>query len=192
IMHRLLAGEKLTYEGSYYQTNSAKLYSPPLHQVPIYIAAGGQQTAALAGQIADGIIVSVKSASDTLSEIIAPASQQAGQKKFDLVASHWSVYAKDSQEAWQALQPWRGLRAPSRDRATNPVVLQKEADSLPRDQVLASYNILGSADDFVKAYQPLVKGLGADIIGFQTTAIDQAALIRMVGKDVLPRLKMLK
>ena len=30
IMRRLLDGEKLTYEGTYYKTDRAKLYSPPV------------------------------------------------------------------------------------------------------------------------------------------------------------------
>jgi coenzyme F420-dependent glucose-6-phosphate dehydrogenase len=35
IMRRLLDGEKLTFDGEYYQTDRAKLYSPPLGLVPI-------------------------------------------------------------------------------------------------------------------------------------------------------------
>ncbi|MFQ5947746.1 MAG: LLM class flavin-dependent oxidoreductase, partial [Acidimicrobiia bacterium] len=41
IMRRLLDGEKLTYQGTYYRTDRAKLYSPPVGRVPIWMAAGG-------------------------------------------------------------------------------------------------------------------------------------------------------
>ena len=34
IMRRLLDGEKLTYDGAYYKTDRAKLYSPPIGSVP--------------------------------------------------------------------------------------------------------------------------------------------------------------
>ncbi|MCI0544741.1 MAG: TIGR03557 family F420-dependent LLM class oxidoreductase, partial [Actinobacteria bacterium] len=50
IMRRLLDGEKLTYEGVYYRTDRAKLYSPPLGPVPILLAAGGPKSATLAGE----------------------------------------------------------------------------------------------------------------------------------------------
>ena len=55
IMRRLLDGEKLTYEGAYYQTDRAKLYSPPIGPVPILLAAGGPKSAALAGESAQGV-----------------------------------------------------------------------------------------------------------------------------------------
>ena len=35
IMNALLSGEKLTFDGEFYTTDRAKLYSPPLHPVPI-------------------------------------------------------------------------------------------------------------------------------------------------------------
>ena len=41
IMRRLLDGEKLTFPGRYYQTDRARLYSPPLGRVAIWMAAGG-------------------------------------------------------------------------------------------------------------------------------------------------------
>ncbi len=50
IMRRLLDGEKLTYEGSYYRTDRAKLYSPPIGKVPIWMAAGGPKSAELAAR----------------------------------------------------------------------------------------------------------------------------------------------
>lgn len=49
IMHRLLAGEKLDYKGEYYTTDKARLYSPPVRPVPIWMAAGGPKSAAFAG-----------------------------------------------------------------------------------------------------------------------------------------------
>jgi len=43
IIRKLLSGEKLNYNGKYYKTNKAKLYSPPLSKLPIYMAAGGSK-----------------------------------------------------------------------------------------------------------------------------------------------------
>ena len=53
IMRRLLDGEKLTFEGTYYRTDRAKLYSPPIGRVPIWMAAGGPKSAALAAKHAE-------------------------------------------------------------------------------------------------------------------------------------------
>ena len=41
IMHRLLEGEKLDFEGDWYTIDKARLYSPPPRKTPIWMAAGG-------------------------------------------------------------------------------------------------------------------------------------------------------
>src|SRR5207302_10270374 len=89
IMRRLLDGEKLDFAGEFYRTRAAKLYSPPLGRVPIWMAAGGEQSAALAGRIADGLIVSVKAPREAREQVIDPfsrAAQAADRPKPTVVA----------------------------------------------------------------------------------------------------------
>ncbi len=192
IMVHLLNGEKLSFNGEYYKTTNAKLYSPPLHHLPILVAAGGPQSAALAGEKADGLIVSVKDVDETKQQVIAPAQTAAKDKRLTLVATHWSVYGSDEKEAWEALKPWRGLRAPSRADADDPEELQQEADQLKRSDILSRYHLARSPQDLISAYQPLVRDLHADVVGFQCTSVDQEALIELIGGEVLPRLRALK
>jgi coenzyme F420-dependent glucose-6-phosphate dehydrogenase len=192
IMRRLLDGEKLTYEGEYYRTDRAKLYSPPIGPVPIWMAAGGPKSAALAARLADGIITSVKVPEETLERVIAPArdaADEAGRPHPRVLASRWSVFARDHDEAWKALTAWRGLRAPGRLEAVDPADLRERADSMDRDEILSRYSYVASADDYVETYLPLVTGIGADIVAIQTTSLDQEATIDMLGAEVLPRLR---
>jgi coenzyme F420-dependent glucose-6-phosphate dehydrogenase len=123
IMRRLLDGEKLTYEGHWYTTDRAMLYSPPLKRVPIWMAAGGPKSAALAARLADGVITSVKIPADTIEAVITPgkeAAEAAGRPAPRVLATRWSIYAENDDEAWQALLAWRGLRAPGRLEAVDP------------------------------------------------------------------------
>ena len=46
IIRGLLAGEKLDFTGAYYRPDKARLYSPPVGRVPIWMSAGGPQSAA--------------------------------------------------------------------------------------------------------------------------------------------------
>lgn len=192
IMNRLLNGEKLSFRGQYYMTDNAKLYSPPLHPIPILVAAGGPQTATLAGEKADGVIVSVKDATETKEQVIGPAQAAAKDKKLILAATHWSVYASNEEEAWLALKPWRGLRAPSRAEAIDPEELQREADQLKQSDILMRYHMSRSPQDLISAYLPLVRDLHADIIGFQCTSVDQVGLIELIGREVLPKLRAIR
>lgn len=194
IIHKLLQGEKVSYHGNYYTTENAKLYSPPLQDMQIFMAAGGPKSGLLAAEFADGIIISVKNPEESKNKILTPTkekAQQSGKKSFPVVASRWTIYAHSDDEAWQALQAWRGLRAPSRDSATDPEKLQEEADALPKVEILSKYTIVKSADEYIEQYMPLIKEVQADIVAIQTTGPDQEAIIQMLGKEVLPSLKSL-
>ena len=192
IMRRLLDGEKLTFDGDYYVTDRAKLYSPPLGPVPILMAAGGPKSATLAGEKAQGVITSVKDPADTVERVIEPlrkAANESGKPDPTVLATRWSLFAADEDEAWEALHSWRGLRAPGRLEAVDPQELREKADELPRDDVLSRYSLVNSIEEVVETYRPLVDDLGADIVTFQMASLDQPALIALLGEEVVPRLR---
>jgi coenzyme F420-dependent glucose-6-phosphate dehydrogenase len=193
IMHRMLAGEKVTFHGEYYTTETAKLYSPPKGSVPILMAAGGPKSAAFAGTYADGLITSVKDPADTVAKVIAPyrkASTEAGKEHL-VLATRWTVLADGADAAWEALSSMRGLRAPGRLEATDPMELRLKADEMDRDEVLASYTVVAGAAGLIDAYQPLVTDVGADIVSVQVMSQDPFATIELIGKEVLPELRKL-
>jgi coenzyme F420-dependent glucose-6-phosphate dehydrogenase len=106
-----------------------------------------------------------------------------------VLATRWSLFASSEEEAWQALHSWRGLRAPGRLEAVDPKDLREMADELPREDVLGRYSIVDTVDHIVDLYRPLVEDLGADIVTFQMASLDQPELIRLLGSEVLPRLR---
>lgn len=192
IMRRLLDGEKLTYEGRWYRTDRARLYSPPLRHLPIWMAAGGPKSAALAAEWADGIITSVKVPADTFEQVISPAraaAAEAGRPAPRILATRWSLHAASEEEAWAALTSWRGLRAPGRLEAVDPMDLRITADEMPREEILGRYAIVADADAIVATYRELVEDVHADVVTFQIASLDQEATIRMLGAEVLPRLR---
>lgn len=192
IMRKLLDGEKLTFKGDYYETDRAKLYSPPLGDVPILMAAGGPKSATLAGQKAQGVVTSVKDPAETIERVVNPlreAASQSGNPDPTVLATRWSLFAADEDEAWRALYSWRGLRAPGRLDAVDPQTLRERADELPREDVLGRYTMVNTVDEIVETYKPLVDVLGADIVTFQMASLDQPALIELLGTEVLPRLR---
>jgi G6PDH family F420-dependent oxidoreductase len=194
IMRRLLDGEKLTFAGEYYRTDRARLYSPPLGRVPIWMASGGPKSAVLAAEFADGIITSVKVPAGSLADVIDPARQAAadlGRPAPRVLATRWAIHAGSENDAWKALSSWRGLRAPGRLEAVDPQDLREKADAMPRSEVLGRYAIVPDAAAMIAAYRPLVEEVGADIVTFQVTSLDQEATIRMIAAEVLPALRAL-
>lgn len=192
IMRRLLDGEKLTYEGEYYRTDRARLYSPPTRRVPILMAAGGPKSARLAGRKADGVIVSVKDPAEAVERVIGPVREEAaarGRPAPAVLTSRWALLAGDEDEAWRALFSWRGLRAPGRLEAVDPMILRERADALPRSEVLGRYVRAARAEEIVDLYLPLIEEIGADVVTIQMAAVDQEALIELLGAEVLPALR---
>ncbi|MEX1249252.1 MAG: TIGR03557 family F420-dependent LLM class oxidoreductase, partial [Acidimicrobiia bacterium] len=182
IMRRLLDGEKLTFDGEFYRTDRAKLYSPPTGPVPILLAAGGPKSAQLAGEMAQGVVTSVKDPAETRERVIEPL-QAASSGDPIVLATRWSLFASNDDEAWEALYSWRGLRAPGRLEAVDPATLRERADELPRDEVLGRYTLVDNPAAIIDAYRPLVSDLGADIVTFQMASLDQPALIRLLGSE---------
>ena len=192
IMRRLLDGEKLTYSGEYYETDRAKLYSPPTGPVPIWMAAGGPKSAALAARMAQGIITSVKVPADTIERVIGPAHEAAaaaGKTDPTVAASRWSILAATDDEAFETLGAWRGLRAPGRLEAVDPLELRQKADEMDPSEILSRYSIVEKPEDYIEVYAPLINELDADVVTIQTTSLDQEATIAMLGAEVLPALR---
>ena len=56
LIRMLWRGEEVTYEGQYYQTRKARLFTPPASNIPIYISALVPDSATFAGKYGDGLI----------------------------------------------------------------------------------------------------------------------------------------
>jgi coenzyme F420-dependent glucose-6-phosphate dehydrogenase len=119
------------------------------------------------------------------------AAQEAGRPAPKILASRWSVRASNQDEAWSTLGAWRGLRAPGRLEAVDPMDLRIRADEMPREEILGMYSIVNTPDDYVETYTPLITQVHADIVTIQTTSANQEATIQMLGQDVVPALRQL-
>ncbi len=188
IINRLLAGEKVDFEGKYYQARKAKLYSPPFGDIPVWMAAGGEQSAAFAGENCEGIITSVKDPTDCLEKIVEPF-QKAREKPGTVMATRWVVLAESRGEAWEALGSMRGFRAPGRLEEVDPAVLRQRADEMDRDEILSKYSIVSGPGEIIEAYRPLVSEIKADVISIQVASTNPDRAISMIGSEVLPALR---
>ena len=192
IIKSLFSGEKLTFEGKYYQTNKAKLYSPPLKKIPIWLAAGGPKSAQVAAEYADGLMISVKDPKTAYENVIEPASLKTKELKKDEMSVHtyrWTMFAESDEEAWTALRSWRGLRAPNRLNELDPEALRIEADSFPREEIMSKFSRASSIAELESIYKPLVEEFNSEIITIQISSINQEETIKLLGKELLPKLR---
>ena len=192
IIRRLLSGEKLTYNGEYYKTEKAKLYSPPLKNIPIWLAAGGPKSAQVAAEFADGLMISVKDPKDSYERVIDPAKEKTAELKKKDMSVHtyrWTMFADNDEDAWTALRSWRGLRAPSRLQQLDPEALRIEADSFPKEEIMGKFSKAATIEDLVNIYSPLVDDFDSEIVTIQISSINQEETIKLLGKELLPKLR---
>ena len=60
-------------------------------------------------------MISVKDPKDAYEKVIDPAKKKTEELNKDSLRIHtyrWTMFAKDDDDAWEALKSWRGLRAP--------------------------------------------------------------------------------
>ena len=80
ILRRVLAGERVTYDGQFYRPRGFQLNMPlPATRIPIYLAAVNPQMLQLVGEVADGVILAwlpARQVPDSLAEIAKGAVTQ--------------------------------------------------------------------------------------------------------------------
>ena len=60
---------------------------------------------------------------------------------------------------------------------------------MPRQDMIKMFQVAASPDELVDRYAPLITDLDASAVVIQTTSTNQPETIRMIGKEVLPRLR---
>src|SRR5215475_8465970 len=86
ILRRVLAGERVTYDGKFYQPRGFQLGMPVPKRLPIYLAAVNPQMLQLAGEVADGVLLAWLPASQvphSLAEV-EKGAKRAGRALSDI------------------------------------------------------------------------------------------------------------
>lgn len=103
-VRRLLDGETVTVDGSYVKLTDVKLDQPPPSRPPIVAGVQGPKSLALAGRVADGVV---------LVEFTGPAAvrwalEQAGRSGDDFRVSVFSTICvtETREEAYRIMAPW--------------------------------------------------------------------------------------
>ncbi len=110
IIRELLAGKKVTYEGRIFKIANIRLgVKPPRANIPIYIGAMGPKMLQLAGEIADGILLTAGATREYVKfavENIKNGVNRAGRKPEDVDVASFVIFSvsKDLKVANEAIK----------------------------------------------------------------------------------------
>jgi coenzyme F420-dependent glucose-6-phosphate dehydrogenase len=197
-MRALWEGERVTFDGEYYQTTDATVYDRPDQPVPVYIAAGGPVVARYAGRAGDGFICTSGKGMDLYTEKLLPAVKEgleAAGRSDDAIDRMIEIklsYDRDPDLALENTRFWAplALTAEQKHGVDDPAEMGRIADTLPIEQVASRWIVASNPDDAMAAIKPYVDA-GLNHLVFHGPGHDQERFLSQFTADVVPELRKL-
>jgi coenzyme F420-dependent glucose-6-phosphate dehydrogenase len=189
IITRLLDGERVTFDGRFFKTKDAVLYSRPPRRPPVYLSAFHEGAAELAGRLADGLW--------TLGDpsqapaIVKTYENAAAREPFVLLQAVFS-YAADDDRALEAAREWKGTQVDRHytDDITDPAEIYRNGEDEVPDEMFTKQIICSSDPETHVKRIKAIEQLGADVmVLMNVSGADPHAALRVYGEQVVPKLK---
>ncbi|GLV54627.1 LLM class F420-dependent oxidoreductase [Dictyobacter sp. S3.2.2.5] len=196
LIRALWSGEEVSFRGKYYQTEKAKLYTPPTGPIPIIISALVPHSAHFAGQYGDGLWSVGGKQPQIYQDVISSFEQgarEAGKdpKRMPRCIELMVGYTQDIDASIQErLKYWAGGHVPALfdQKIYTPEMSQENGEVVGPDTLKKMGCFSANPDDHVASAKQYID-LGFDCLIFHTAGPDQRAFIQDYARDVLPRLR---
>lgn len=135
IIKLLWQGGTKSYFGNYYNVEQARIYTLPENLPEIFIAASGEKSAKLAGELGDGLI------STSPDEIVVKAFEDAGGKDKPKYAQFTVSYDEDEEKAIETaytIWPNAGLRGQLSQEIKTPDLFESATAALKKEDIKTS------------------------------------------------------
>jgi TAT-translocated FGD2 family F420-dependent dehydrogenase len=186
LIRQLWGGQRISFQGRYFQTNEFKLYDPPPSPPPIFVAAGGPKSAHLAGQYGDGWIAEADSMKNP--KLVAAFNQGAKDSGRDptVLGKRAEMFAVvgSQDEISRGAELWR-FTGGAVDQP-NPVAIQRAAQANPLEKVIKGWTTGTDPATHIKAVQAVLDAGATPFLHFAQQ--DPIAAIDFYRTQVLPRL----
>jgi coenzyme F420-dependent glucose-6-phosphate dehydrogenase len=195
LINTLWTQDRVTFEGQFYRTKDATIYDKPTQKVPIWVAASGPLAAAMAGQIAEGFIVTSGKNPQLyidLSGKVAEGLQRSSrhesalEKMIEVKVS----FDTDAQQAKELTRHWAALALSPEEKVgvEDPMQMERLADALPLDRAASRWIVSSDPDEQVERIRPYVE-LGFAHLVFHAPGPDQPRFLKLYAEQVVPRLR---
>lgn len=198
LMRALWTGERVDFEGQYYNTVGASIYDAPPAGIPVYIAAGGPVVARYAGRAGDGFICTSGKGMELYTEKLMPAVQEGAEKvgrnldDIDRMIEIKISYDTDPDKALENTRFWAplSLTPEQKHSITDPIEMEAAADALPIEQIAKRWIVASDPDQAVEQIKPYLDA-GLNHLVFHAPGHDQRRFLDLFARDLAPRLRAL-
>jgi TAT-translocated FGD2 family F420-dependent dehydrogenase len=186
LIRQLWSGQRISFQGKYFQTSQLKLYDPPPTPPPIFVAAGGPKSAHLAGRYGDGWISQASGVKDQkLVAAFNRGAHDSGRNPATLgKRAEMFAVVGDQNEILRAAELWR-FTGGAVDQP-DPVDIQRAAQANPLDKVIKGWTTGTDPATHIKAVQGVLEAGATPFMHFAQR--NPLAAIDFYRTAVLPRL----
>jgi coenzyme F420-dependent glucose-6-phosphate dehydrogenase len=193
IITRLLDGERVTFDGSYFRTKNARLWTRPERRPPLWVSAFHPHAARLAGRLGDGLwsLADPETVPGLIEEYEAGCAE-AGREKGEIVLHAPFAWAETDEAALASSREWKAT-VPDEfyvDDWHDPAEMQRYAQEQVSDEEFLGAAIV-SADpaEHVRRIRE-IEQLGATVVVLMNiSGADPHGALRVYGEQVLPKLR---
>jgi len=184
VIRRLFTGKDVNHRGTYFTVEHAQLFTLPDEPPPIHVAASGKRSAALAGQVADGLI-GVEPSPDVVDSFEA----NGGAGKPRLAQLHVCVDEDEAEARRTAHRFWPqgALQGTSLTELPRPKEFEEVAALVSEEQI-ADVVVCGTDVDRHLAAIAEFATAGFDTVYVHGIGPDQETFLRFYAEEVRPRL----
>ena len=189
LMKRLWSEDRVTFDGTYYKTESATIYDKPDQPIPLYVAASGPTAARLAGRISDGFICTSGKAPALYSETLLPSVKEGAGKagrdvsELELMIEMKVSFDTDRERAMQDTKYWGALALSPEEKMgiEDPMEMEKRADALSVERAASRWIVSTDVDEHIEKIAPYVE-LGFKHLVFHAPGPDQLRFIKLYSE----------
>ncbi len=164
ILRRLWSGELVTWQGRHFQLEDARLSTGP-HEIPIWVAARGEQLLDLGGRKADGVVVMAKA---DVGDVLAMAG--SGREDFSRLYLDRFAFTPEMIEEAREHYAYAIMDSPPRllhNLGVDDAAIERMHNALSRggptavgpfvtDEMIAAYQIAGTPDECGRQLRALI------------------------------------
>lgn len=196
LMRELWRGERVDFDGDYYQLRGASIYDVPEGGVPVYVAAGGPVVARYAGRAGDGFICTSGKGMNLYTDKLLPAVQdglgrsERSMADIDRMIEIKLSYDRDPDAALENTRFWAPLSLTPEQKHSidDPIEMEHFADQLPIEQVAKRWIVASDPEDVVEQVRPYVEA-GFTHLVFHGPGQDQERFLTQFEEDLAARLR---
>ena len=183
VIRTLWEGGLQNYSGQFYDVENARIYTLPDEPIEIYVAAGGEKAAMLAGQIGDGFINTAPDA-----DVIQAFEQSggAGKPKYGQLTVCWAKDEKTAKETALEWWPNGALKGQLSQELALPAHFEQATQDATADQVAKKVVCGPDPEKYLEMIKKYADA-GYDHIYLHQVGPDQEGFFKFYETELAPK-----